>query len=333
MGRLKTLERLGLAEERQRGIWVLDAMLEGKLRKLGDRADKLKMMQRALDAAGIERQPGMLAVFERGDRKVPVVGRVVGVGLVDEITDRQYVVVDGADGRVHYAELGRRSADAAPQRGMIVKLAADRLEGRPQASSRIEVLSPANLRGQETYLGPTWLDELISGKECLPRLSTGFGSEVERAVATRVRWLTERQLAVRSVEGQVSLKPDALATLRRHETERLAATPRHYGVPFAPAALGVSRRHDRAITNPTAKSPPLSTPMPLSPWRHGDLCWNPCAASACKASCIRHASCGPWRGGGDWHHRGSGAWPVTSMALLGDRRCIAHDSLCGRPAR
>jgi type IV secretory pathway VirD2 relaxase len=272
MGRLKTLERLGLAEERQRGIWVLDAMLEGKLRKLGDRADKLKMMQRALDAAGIERQPGMLAVFERGDRKVPVVGRVVGVGLVDEITDRQYVVVDGADGRVHYAELGRRSADAAPQCGMIVKLAADRLEGRPQASSRIEVLSPANLHGQETYLGPTWLDEFISGKERMPRLSTGFGSEVERALATRVRWLTERQLAVRSAEGQVSLKPDALATLRRHETERLARDlARHYGVPFAPAIPGVSFSgvYDRAITTPTAKLAIIrtDTSVTVAPWR------------------------------------------------------------------
>jgi type IV secretory pathway VirD2 relaxase len=272
MGRLKTLERLGLAEERQRGVWVLDAKLEGKLRQLGDRADKLKMMARALHAAGIERQPGMMVVFERGDRKVPVVGRVVGVGLVDEITDRQYVVVDGADGRVHYAELGRRAADAAPQRGMIVKLAADRLDGRPQASSRIEVLSPADLRGQETYLGPTWLDEVIAGKERLPRLSTGFGSEVERALATRVRWLTERQFAERSADGQVSLGPGALATLRRHESERLAGDlARHYGVPFVPPVPGVtfSGVYDRSIATPTAKLAIVrtDTSVTVAPWR------------------------------------------------------------------
>jgi hypothetical protein len=214
----------------------------------------------------------MMVVFERGDRKVPVVGRVVGVGLVDEITDRQYVVVDGVDGRVHYAELGRRSADAAPQRGMMVKLAADRLEGRPQASSRIEVLSPVDLRGQETYLGPTWLDEVISGKERLPRLSTGFGSEVERALATRVHWLTERQLAERSIEGHVSLKPDALATLRRHEAERLAGDlARHYGVPFAPAIPGVAFTgvYDRPISTPTGKLAIIRTDasVTLAPWR------------------------------------------------------------------
>ena len=47
IGRLKTLERLGLAEERQQGVWALDAKMETKLRQLGERADKFKMMQRA----------------------------------------------------------------------------------------------------------------------------------------------------------------------------------------------------------------------------------------------------------------------------------------------
>ena len=47
VGRLKTLERLGLARERQQGVWALDAGAESKLRQLGERADKFKMMQRA----------------------------------------------------------------------------------------------------------------------------------------------------------------------------------------------------------------------------------------------------------------------------------------------
>ena len=272
MGRLKTLERLGLAEERQRGIWVLDAKLEPKLRQLGDRADKMKMMERALQAAGIDRQPSMMAVFERGDRKLPVVGRVVGVGLVDEITDRQYVVVDGTDGRVHYAELGRRAVEAAPQRGMIVKLAVDRLEGRPQSASRIEVLSPADLRAQETYLGPTWLDELITGREQLARRNTGFGGEIERSLGVRVQWLMERQLAERTTDRQVRLKSDAQATLRRQEMQRLGGDlVRHYGVPFSPTLPGVaiSGVYERPITTPTAKLAIIrgDTSVTVAPWR------------------------------------------------------------------
>src|SRR5262245_3131384 len=56
------------------------------------------------------------AVFERGCRETPVTGKIIAVGLVDEITDRQYVIVDGADGRVHYAELWRVGAKAANDR-------------------------------------------------------------------------------------------------------------------------------------------------------------------------------------------------------------------------
>ena len=64
-----------------------------------------------------------MALFERGPRKAPLIGKVVGVGLVDEITDRTWVVVDAVDGRVHYAELGRLQPGEVPARGML---------GRPQ---------------------------------------------------------------------------------------------------------------------------------------------------------------------------------------------------------
>jgi type IV secretory pathway VirD2 relaxase len=45
VGRLKTLARLGLAEEKRVGVWALDAELETKLRQLGQHADKFQMMQ------------------------------------------------------------------------------------------------------------------------------------------------------------------------------------------------------------------------------------------------------------------------------------------------
>src|SRR5262249_45579411 len=48
IGRLKMLERLGLAEEKRPAVWALDGQLETKLRQLGQRADKFQMMQRAL---------------------------------------------------------------------------------------------------------------------------------------------------------------------------------------------------------------------------------------------------------------------------------------------
>ena len=107
-------------------MWALDAKTETKLRQLGERADKFKMMQRALKEAGIDRGAAAMALFERGPRKAPLIGKVVGVGLVDEITDRTWVVVDAVDGRVHYAELGRLEAGRKCRHAAsIVALASD----------------------------------------------------------------------------------------------------------------------------------------------------------------------------------------------------------------
>ena len=242
------------------------------MRQLGDRADKLKMMQRALDAAGIERQPGMMAVFERGDRKVPVVGRVVGVGLVDEITDRQYVVVDGVDGRVHYAELGRRTADAAPQRGMIVKLAADSLQGKPKSTPRLQVLSPVELARQIDYDGPTWLDRALIAKERLHASPTEFGVELDQALAERGRWLAEQKLADVGAGGGATPKPQMLAQLRQRETARLAETLsrelKAMHVPHQPGSR-ISGVYERSISTPTGKLAVIrkEDTFTLAPWK------------------------------------------------------------------
>ena len=66
IGRLRTLERLGLAEERQAGVWAVDPRTETKLRQLGERADKFKMMQRALKQAGIDRATSAMCVVRSG---------------------------------------------------------------------------------------------------------------------------------------------------------------------------------------------------------------------------------------------------------------------------
>jgi Protein of unknown function (DUF3363) len=54
IGRLRTLERLGLAQDRQQGVWQLDGKLESKLRRLGERADKFRTMQQVLKEFGID---------------------------------------------------------------------------------------------------------------------------------------------------------------------------------------------------------------------------------------------------------------------------------------
>jgi len=270
--RLKTLERLGLARERTRGVWQLDPRLEAKLRQLGERADKFKMMQRALKQAGIERSAMAMALFERGPRKAPLIGRVIDVGMVDEMTDRTWVVIDAADGRVHYAELGRLGPEQFPVRNTIVVLVSHALaEGRPSAAPRLQELSPVPLQDQIGYLGPTWLDQAIVSRWRPEAGTPGFAAEIDAALAARSRWLVDHKLA-EAVNGAVRPQPHMMEALRTTETERLVRDlSGHLKMPFVPTEPGqrVSGRYDRSLVTPSGRMAVIQREdtFTLAPWR------------------------------------------------------------------
>ncbi|EIZ77984.1 hypothetical protein WSK_3460 [Novosphingobium sp. Rr 2-17] len=130
MGRLRTLERLGLASEGRDGRWTLDAQLEPTLRRLGERGDIIRTLNRTLREAGIFRPPQDHALFTPQDGEAgPIVGRVVSLGLADEHRDRRYMIVDGLDGRSHYADIGED--DGHHPVGAIVKVSARPITVRP----------------------------------------------------------------------------------------------------------------------------------------------------------------------------------------------------------
>ena len=272
VGRLKTLERLGLAEERQQGVWALDARMDVKLRQLGGRADKFKMMQRALQEAGIEREAAAMALFERGPRKAPLIGKVVGVGLVDEISDHTWVIIDAVDGRVHYAELGRLKSAQVPLRGTLVALAGDRLDGKPSPVPKLMELSPVELEAQTTYDGPTWLDQAILSKWQPDSGTPGFSSEVRQALAARGQWLAERNLAAVSPSGELTPNSEMMRSLRHSETERLVQDlSRHLRATYVHTEPGarIAGVYDGHITTPSGKIAVIrrDDTFTLAPWR------------------------------------------------------------------
>src|SRR5262245_11724778 len=271
IGRLKVLERMGLASERQTGVWLLDAELETKLRQLGERADTYKMMQRALFEAGIDRG-ARLALFERGRRQTPVTGKVIANGLVDEITDRHYVIVDGTDGRVHYAELGRLRPHEVPHRGMIVSLASDSLQGRPKSVVRLKVLSPVALETLPTYDGPTWLDPALAEKQLFSATASGFGAELQKAMGDRRRWLAERALAELDPSGKWAPKSGMAETLHAREHARIVqGLSRQLNASYLPnePRSRISGVYDRAIDTPTGKLAVIrrDDTYTLAPWK------------------------------------------------------------------
>ena len=97
IGRLQHLRELGLAERVAPNRWQLSPDLEPRLRSMGERGDIIRRMQRALGAE--RRELGTLGNTERPES---VTGRLAAKGIVDPLSDRGYLIVDGVDGRAYH---------------------------------------------------------------------------------------------------------------------------------------------------------------------------------------------------------------------------------------
>jgi type IV secretory pathway VirD2 relaxase len=100
IGRLDRLVEMGLATKIERGVWAVAPRAETTLRAMGERGDIIRKMQRAFSAADRD-----YVIFDPARTGGRVTGRVAAKGLVDELHERGYLVVDGVDGRAHYVEL------------------------------------------------------------------------------------------------------------------------------------------------------------------------------------------------------------------------------------
>lgn len=124
-GRLQMLKRLALAEEVQPGIWRLNDDLETILRRMGERGDIIKTMHRVMVEKGIGHAATDYAIYDPATSKTrPVIGRVLRLGLSDEIHDQHFMIVDGIDGRSHYVEIGKLERQEPVAEDNIVAVAA-----------------------------------------------------------------------------------------------------------------------------------------------------------------------------------------------------------------
>jgi type IV secretory pathway VirD2 relaxase len=100
IGRLNRLVDMGLANKTAPGVWQLHPEAEPTLRAMGERGDIIRTMQRAFT-----REQREYVIVSPARMPAPIVGRIAAKGLADELNDRAYVIVDGVDGRAHYAPL------------------------------------------------------------------------------------------------------------------------------------------------------------------------------------------------------------------------------------
>jgi type IV secretory pathway VirD2 relaxase len=218
IGRVAKLERLGLAEQVERGCWTLKPGLEETLRGLSVRGDIIKTMHLMMSGAGREPDVSRFALHgdELGD---PVLGRLVARGLHDELKGSAYAVVEGVDGRTHHLQFADLdlTGDAAP--GAIVEARAyEDVNGRKRFS--LAVRSDLTLQQQTAAPGATWLDRQLLAREPVVT-GGGFGTEVRDAMDRRVEHLAGEGLARRQAQ-RVIFARDLLETLRKRELDSAA---------------------------------------------------------------------------------------------------------------
>jgi type IV secretory pathway VirD2 relaxase len=150
IGRARQLERMGLAEREGPLAWRLSPAMEETLTDLGRRGDIIRTMHQVMTTAKLDRRPELYVIDRANADVAPVVGRVVHRGAADDHHDRRYLVVDGADGRTHYVDIGRR-ADETPI-GSVVRIEPVR-PGLRNADRTIEEIARSNggLYGPEAH--------------------------------------------------------------------------------------------------------------------------------------------------------------------------------------
>lgn len=119
-GRLRKLKAMDLAEDLGGGRYRLAEEMEDTLRRMGERGDIVRLMQRELTARRLDRA-GVEQVVATELRE-PLVGRVIHRGFSDEHRDRHYMMIDGIDGRVHYVDIGRSDLTPSVPEGATVRI-------------------------------------------------------------------------------------------------------------------------------------------------------------------------------------------------------------------
>lgn len=205
VGRLQTLERLGLAERAGTAAWTLAPDAEATLRAMGERGDIIRTMQRAFRGDVREH-----AIFDASMPTTPVTGRIAAKGLADELHGRGYLVVDGTDGRAHYVALPDQTNLADYPVGGIVDLRSPSAEPRRADRAIAAQIGADNLYRTDRHLAAA-------------RQAARTGDDPETFVAAHIRRLEALRrdgIVERLDDGVWRLPGDFLDRAAAHEANR-----------------------------------------------------------------------------------------------------------------
>jgi len=214
IGRVRHLERLGLADPIETGRWCLADDAETRLRQLQRRGDIIARLHDALGAEATRRGTAGL-VPDGPPEGRSILGWLAARGLDDELTGSAFVVIDGVDGRTHHVALADLDAASDAPIGGIVEA---RWTQPNRGTSRlvVSVRSDFDLQRQVNANGATWLDRQLAGTAPAALSGTGFGQDVRDALVSRADHLVGEGLATRSGD-RLRLSRDLITTLRQRD--------------------------------------------------------------------------------------------------------------------
>lgn len=197
--RLQRLEGLGLAERMDGNRWKLQPGMAATLDTMGQREDALETVRRALK--GLRREG---VIDERPT--TPVIGRIAGKGLIDELHDRGYLVIDGIDGRAHYLKLpAGTDLTELPVHGIV--------EARPAGQEKPVDRHIATVAQDGLYQTANHVAQLKQANDRDPQATVD--AHVRRLEALRRAGIVER-----IANGIWKVPPDLLQKARTHDTQK-----------------------------------------------------------------------------------------------------------------
>jgi type IV secretory pathway VirD2 relaxase len=207
IARARQLERMQLATPEGLLRWSLSPHAEDVLRTMGERGDIIKAMHRAMTEAKLKRSPQLYTIHDRD--APPIIGRVVGRGLADEKGDRRYLVIDGIDGRSHYADIGE--AEGSFPAGSVVRLSNRSTEPR-RVDRTIAEIAAAN---EGRYRVDIHLEHDRSASEAFAQAHVRRLEAIRRATGA----------VEREPDGTWRIAPDHLDRVKEYEQRLAQARP------------------------------------------------------------------------------------------------------------
>ena len=211
VARLKELSRMGLAYKMRNGLWKLDEKLEPILRRMGESDDILKKYHRTLRQAGLERPTGNDVIYDPYDeREVTLTGKIIGLGVIDDVSDKSFIVLNATNGRAFYIPVGKPEHIEGLTKNMIVTV--NPAEVKAKASDHtIEKI--AAMRGGDYSPALHQASDQSASKEYI------------QAHVRRLESLRRAGHATRNKDGSWKIPHDYLDRAKSYEKFRSRAKP------------------------------------------------------------------------------------------------------------